>query len=151
MPAPYRSIACFVNGGPASRVVFEEHGPCARSRPGELVVVHVIAEPLMLLSSPFASPPPTIYDERGAALEWLAEQIGDDAGVESVLLSGWPPSAACDYAASSGIDLLVAAAHRGIVNRAMLGSFASHVAYHATCPVLLVHPPSPSEGGAASG
>ena len=154
MPAPYRSIACFVDGGPASRVVFDEARALRAQSPGELVVVHVIAEPLMLLSSPFASPPPTIYDERGAALEWLAEQIGDAAGVEAVLLSGWPPSAACDFAASSGIDLLVAAAHRGIVDRAMLGSFASHVAYHATCPVLLVHPPSlsdASKGRAASG
>lgn len=145
MPAPYRSIACFVDGGPASRVVYEEGLALRAQSPGELAVVHVIAEPLMLLSSPFAGPPPTIYDESGAARKWLAEQIGGASGVEAVLLNGWPPRAACDYAASAGIDLLVAAAHRGIVNRAMLGSFASHVAYHAPCPVLLVHPPVSSD------
>jgi nucleotide-binding universal stress UspA family protein len=39
----------------------------------------------------------------------------------------------------------VAAAHRGLVERAMLGGFAAYVAYHAPCPVLLVHPPEADE------
>ena len=126
-------------------MVFQEASALRAQSPGELAVVHVIAEPLMLLSSPFAGPPPTIYDESGAARTWLAEQIGDAPGVEAVLLNGYPPRAACDYAASAGVDLIVAAAHRGIVERTFLGSFASHVAYHAPCPVLLVHPPAPNE------
>ncbi|HSJ73798.1 MAG TPA: universal stress protein, partial [Miltoncostaeaceae bacterium] len=57
-----------------------------------------------------------------------------------------PPRAACKYAADAGIDLLVAAAHRGLVERAMLGGFAAYVAYHAPCPVLLVHPRTAPEG-----
>jgi nucleotide-binding universal stress UspA family protein len=57
-----------------------------------------------------------------------------------------PPKAACHYLAEAGIDLLVAAAHRGLVDRAMLGGFAAYVAYHAPCSVLLVHPPVASEG-----
>jgi nucleotide-binding universal stress UspA family protein len=145
MPAPYGTIACFVDGGPASRVAFEEAAALRALAPGELKVVHVLAEPAMLLSTPFAGPPPTIYDERGAAGEWLAAQIGETPNAEAVLLRGYPPRAACNYAASAGIDLIVAAAHRGIVDRAMLGGFASYVAYHAPCPVLLVHPPTPSD------
>ena len=63
------------------------------------------------------------------------------------MLRGYPPHAACQYARASGADLIVAAAHRGIVDRTMLGSFAAYVGYHAPCPVLLVHPPTPEPAG----
>jgi nucleotide-binding universal stress UspA family protein len=38
------------------------------------------------------------------------------------------------------VDLLVAGVYRGMASRALLGSFAQHLAYHAPCPVLLVGP-----------
>ena len=44
------------------------------------------------------------------------------------------------FYADNAIDLIVGSAHRGVVARTMLGGFAGYVAYHAPCPVLLVHP-----------
>ena len=45
------------------------------------------------------------------------------------------------------IDLAVASAHRGRATRALLGGFASYVAYHAPCPVLLVRPAADGASG----
>jgi nucleotide-binding universal stress UspA family protein len=39
---------------------------------------------------------------------------------------------------------VVAATHRGLVERALLGSFASHLAHHSPCPVFLI---PPEQGG----
>lgn len=65
-----------------------------------------------------------------------------------VLLEGSPAHEICSWSRANGVDLIIAAARRGIVERAMLGGFASHIAYHASCSVLLVHPPSESVGSA---
>jgi nucleotide-binding universal stress UspA family protein len=147
MPAPYATIACFIEGGPACRVVLDEAIALRAQSEGVLQVVHIIAEPAFLLSAPFAGPAPTVLDEGPAARRWLDATVGDVPGAEPVMLTGYPPIAACDYAATANVDLVVAAAHRGIVNRTMLGGFASYVAYHAPCPVLLVHPPTPPAEG----
>jgi nucleotide-binding universal stress UspA family protein len=126
MPAPYATIACFIEGGPACRVVLDEAIALRAQSEGVLQVVH---------------------NEGPAARRWLDATVGDVPGAEPVMLTGYPPIAACDYAATANVDLVVAAAHRGIVNRTMLGGFASYVAYHAPCPVLLVHPPTPPAEG----
>lgn len=147
MPAPYATIACFIEDGPACRAVLEEAVALRAQSEGVLQAVHVIAEPAVLLSAPFAGPAPTVLDVGPAARQWLDATLGDVPGAEPVMLTGYPPRAACDYAAAAGVDLIVAAAHRGIVDRTMLGGFASYVAYHAPCPVLLVHPPKPRAEG----
>ena len=43
---------------------------------------------------------------------------------------------------SNGVDLIVAAARRGFMERVMLGGFASRLAYSAPCSLLLIHPPA---------
>lgn len=147
MPAPYATIACFIEDGPACRVVLDEAIALRAQSEGVLQVAHVIADPALLLSAPFAGPAPTVLDVGPAAARWLEATAGGVPGAEPVMLKGYPPQAACEYAAAAGVDLIVAAAHRGIVDRTMLGGFASYVAYHAPCPVLLVHPPTPPAAG----
>lgn len=143
MPAPYATIACFIEEGPACQVVLAEAVGLRAQSEGALHVAHVIADPALLLSAPFAGPAPTVLDVGPAASRWLQATVGEVPGAEPVMLKGYPPRAACEYALAAGVDLIVAAAHRGIVDRTMLGSFAAYVAYHAPCPVLLVHPPAP--------
>ena len=45
MPAPYATIACFIEDGPACRVVLDEAIALRAQSEGVLQVVHVIAEP----------------------------------------------------------------------------------------------------------
>jgi nucleotide-binding universal stress UspA family protein len=144
MPAPYRKIACFIEESHASDLALEEALALRALTPGELHVVHVATRPYPLFVGMYGSTPPVErYAE--AAAEWFDGRVADVPGVIPRLLDGWPPRAACEYVAREGIDLLVAAAHRGLVERAMLGGFAAYVAYHARCSVLLVHPPVVAE------
>jgi nucleotide-binding universal stress UspA family protein len=148
MAAPYRKIACFIEESAASDLALEEALALRAQSPGELHVVHVATRPYPLFVGMYGSTPP-MDDYVAHAGEWLARRVADVPGAEPRLLDGWPPRAACHYVREEGIDLLVAAAHRGLVERTMLGGFAAYVAYHAPCSVLLVHPPLVAEDPAA--
>jgi nucleotide-binding universal stress UspA family protein len=151
MPAPYRRIACFIEESAASDLALEEALSVRAQSPGaELHVVHVAMRPHPLWVGMYGSSPP-IGDYVSAADHWLGQRVADVPDAAAHLLEGWPPRVACQYAADAGIDLLVAAAHRGLVDRAMLGGFAAYVAYHAPCSVLLVHPPIAGGGGEGEG
>ena len=140
MPAPYRKIACFIEEGHASESALQEAVALRALTPGELHVVHVATRPYPLFVGMYGSIPP-VEQDADAAADWLRDRAANVPGAMPRLLEGWPPRAACEYAAREAVDLLVAAAHRGLVERAMLGGFAAYVSYHAPCPVLLVHPP----------
>jgi nucleotide-binding universal stress UspA family protein len=152
MAAPYARIACFIDDDPASDLAVAEAVALRALSPGELYLVHVAARPLPLFVGMYGSmPPPGDYSVEAEA--WLRERARQVPEATAWLLQGWPPRAACEFVIEHGIDLLVAAAHRGVVERAMLGGFAAYVAYHAPCSVLLVHPPVPApeaEGSAAA-
>jgi nucleotide-binding universal stress UspA family protein len=145
MPAPYRRIACFIEESAASDLALEEARALRALSPGELDVVHVATRPYPLFVGMYGSTPP-LDDYVATAQHWLSERLAEVPEATPRLLEGWPPRVACQYVADAGVDLLVAAAHRGIVERAMLGGFAAYVAYHARCSVLLVHPPIAVEG-----
>ena len=109
--------------------------------PGRLSVVHVA--PL---------PPPALHVTPGSTWEdpfalvegaerWLEDQIKDVEGAEAVVLSDDDPAGAvCIWAAEDGVDLLVVASHRSGIERALLGSFASHLVHNAPCEVVVVRP-----------
>lgn len=148
MPAPYRRIACFVEDSPAAEAAQAEALALRAQSPGELRLVHVAAPPMLMLTGPYGYlPTPIEFSEEARA--WIEERAAAVPGATPVLLEGDPPRVACRWAGEEGIDLLVAAAHRGPVERTMLGGFAAHVAYHAPCPVLLVHPPAGGRGEGA--
>lgn len=145
MSAPYRSIACCVSDDPASEAVIAEGLALRAASPGALHLVTVTAPGRTSLAGPFSyyADPPAEREAR--AREWLAGRAAEVPGAEVVVLEGYPPRAVCRWAEENGVDLIVAAAHRGFVERTLLGGFASYVAYHAPCPVLLVRPPEPAE------
>lgn len=139
----YEHIACFVDDSEAATRALA-HAAAMRDATGaRLSVVHVLADPSFLVSMAAAvggAPPHDVETEREAALMWLTEQARAVPGAEAVLLEGQPEVAACAWAREHDADLMVAATHRGAVERALLGSFATHVAHHAPCPVLLIPP-----------
>jgi nucleotide-binding universal stress UspA family protein len=102
-------------------------------------LVHVAPWPLLYTGEAGAWAPDPV-DIASAAREWLD---GVAAGVpegEAVLLDGYPPAAVCEWAETNVVDLIVAASHRGLVERVLLGSFAGYLVRNAPCSVLLTRP-----------
>ncbi len=145
MPAPYAKIACCISADPASDAVVAEAAALHEQSGGELVLVTVAGTAHTSLAGPFSyyTEDPAILAEE--AEKWLRERAATVPGATWVVLDGYPPRAVCGWAADNGVELIVAAAHRGVVERTLLGGFAAYVAYHAPCPVLLVRPPAVPE------
>ena len=141
---PYASVAACIEGAPADSAVIREATRLVGD--GRLALVHVAQLPTHLGDTTDASliglgvpidPAPFLV----AARERLAAAAARAPEAETVLLDGGEPApAVCAWAADGGVDLLVAGAHRGRMERFALGSFAGFVAHHAPCPVLLVRP-----------
>jgi nucleotide-binding universal stress UspA family protein len=136
----YRHIAVCIDRSEASVAALEEARSLrATTGGGRLTMVHVAPWPLLYTGEAGAwAPDPA--DIAAAAREWLD---GVAAGVpegEAALLDGYPPAAVCEWAESNDVDLIVAASHRGLVERVLLGSFAGYLVRNAPCSVLLTRP-----------
>ena len=135
---PFGHIAVCVDRSRASAAALDEARRLRRLGPGRLTLVHVVEDAAI---SPAAWSLPDPEQLRRALRRWLGGMARPDEGEEVVLLEGeHPAEAIVEWAEGAGVDLIVASAHRGRVQRALLGSFAAHLAYHAPCPVLLVRP-----------
>ncbi len=134
--APYAHVACCIDDSPASMRALDEARRLRALGPGALSLVHVT--PRALIHEPVGgagpgAPRDIAHDDR----DWLAATAAAVPGAEPVPLEGLPPEEAVAWARAAGPDLIVAAAHRGPIERAMLGSFAGHLAREAPCPALL--------------
>jgi len=139
----FAHIACCIDdSGAAARAL--AHADALRALSGgKLTVLHVLPSPAFLTSLAASLGGGVVHDaemERDAAEMWLEEQVHGREGAEAVLLEGHPAEAAVDWANESGCDVLVAARHRGVVERMLVGSFAGHLMHHAPCAVLLIPP-----------
>ncbi len=142
MVVPFAHIACCVeHESTASTEVLAAGRALRASGAGELSLVHVTQQPMVYpgvpgwgLSSWNVDP----ADLDAAAQTWLKGITA--SGEKSVVLGGYPPATVCDWAGPAGVDLIVIAVTRGMVERAFLGSFASYMAHNAPCPVLMVRP-----------
>lgn len=138
MSSMFAHVACCVDDSDASMQARDEARRLAGDT-GRLTLVHVVytpvvyAEPLGLMGYD----PGFVYTE---AQKWLEERVDETPGAHGVLLEGHPPSAVCRWAESEEPDLIVAASHRGLVERVLLGSFAGHLAQHSPVDVLLTRP-----------
>jgi nucleotide-binding universal stress UspA family protein len=140
--ASYDHIACFIDDSDAASRALGHATALRDAAGGRLSVVHVLAPPAFLVSLAAGLGGAPVHDtevEREAAEMWLAEEARS-AGAEAVLLDGHPASTACEWAREAGVDVMVAATHRGLVERTIVGSFASYLTHHAPCAVLLVPP-----------
>lgn len=139
----YEHVACFIDGSDAARHGLDHAIALRELSGGRLSVVHIVAAAPFIVSFAATLGGSPVHDatlEREAAGMWLEEQARGLERAECVLLEGHPASVACDWARDAGCDLMVAATHRGLVERSILGSFAGHVAHNAPCPILLVPP-----------
>lgn len=137
----YHHVAVAVEDSPGSHKALDEAARMAQLTGARLSVLHVTSIPM----------PPPYMGEGGvflpdpevmqaAALTWLKEMTEGVPGAELHVLEGHPPEAVCTWADENDVDLLVAGAERGRVERLLLGSFALHLARHATCDILLARP-----------
>jgi nucleotide-binding universal stress UspA family protein len=70
----------------------------------------------------------------------LAEVSAGDVEIERVVSEGSPGDVLVE--ASAGADLVVVGSRgRGGIKSVLLGSVSSHVAHHASCPVVIVRAP----------
>ena len=138
---PYRHIACAIDDADASRRALAEAARVWGGGPGRLTIVHVADLPAAALLGAAVGAPPMEVDWLRGGRDLVATLTLDLPGAETVVLTGDPQAqTVCDWAQETGVDLLVAGVYRGMASRAMLGSFAHHLAYHAPCPVLLIGP-----------
>ncbi|MBJ7366369.1 MAG: universal stress protein [Actinomycetota bacterium] len=119
---------------------------------GRISVVHVLGGPpfsesvIAAIGGAFGGSP--LIDSTAShrqIAEALLESVCEDIpGAVPVLLdphdADSAPDAVVRWAEDEGADVLVAAAHRGALDRALrlVGSFSGHLSHHATCPVLLL-------------
>ena len=138
--SPYGHIAVCIDRSDASLATLAEARALrAALGPGRLTIVHVAPWPLLYTGEAGAwAPDPA--DIESAAREWLEGIAADVSEGEAALLDGYPPAAVCEWAGTNEVDLIVAASHRGLVERVLLGSFAGYLARHAPCSVVLTRP-----------
>lgn len=142
MSVAYDHIACFIDDSDAAARALAHAATLRDATGAKLTVVHVLAPPAFLVSLAAGLGGAPVHDtevEREAAEMWLAEEARSVGG-EGILLEGHPASTAVEWAGEVGVDIIVVATHRGLVERTLLGSFAGYVAHHAPCPVFLVPP-----------
>jgi nucleotide-binding universal stress UspA family protein len=142
MSTPFAHIACCLDDSAAARRALAEAAQLRGLGPGRLSAVHVAPFPPPPIQVVPGSTPPDPLALTEAAEQWLRELAGAIApDAEPVLLTDEDPAAAVsEWAAEAGVDLLVVASHRNAAERALLGSFAGHLAHHAPCDVYLVRP-----------
>jgi nucleotide-binding universal stress UspA family protein len=134
---PFLHIVCCIDYSAASHVALDHARQLRSLGSGRLTLLHAFSRPaayMMLSEGMTMLPDMTEYEAEAKA--WLIAQIQEDWA----LVEGHAAFRACEWSSDNGADLMIAAAHRGLVARALVGSFAGYVAYHSPCSVLLVRP-----------
>lgn len=147
----FHSVAACIDDSPSSadviRLAAHVAAPNAR-----IFVVHVLGGPpfsesvIAAIGGAFGGAPliDTTTSHREIATALLESLCEDIPGAQPVLLdpsdSDSAPDAVCEWAVDTGVKIIVTAAHRGTLSRAvrMVGSFSGHLGRHAPCPVLLL-------------
>lgn len=137
----YRHVAVAVEDSPGSLKALAEARRMAELTGARLSVLHVTTiptpPPYMGEGGVFLPDPEVMQD---AALVWLNDLLDGVPGAEPHILQGHPPEAVCVWADENAVDLLVAGAERGKMQRLLLGSFAAYLARNASCDILLARP-----------
>lgn len=129
----FRHIACCVDDSPASCEALETAAGLRGTGTELFTVIHAVGSPAA--------------GETESKARRLLDDAARDTGAQAALVYGHPPVAMSRWAAEEGVELLVAASHRGLVSRVALGSFARYLAHRAPCSVLFTRP-RPERAGA---
>ena len=139
MRKPYRAIACCIDRDDMRDAVLAEGVRLADGDLTRLRIVHVVGPPRAIVSGPFAYVTP-LWEAVDDARAWVEEIAAAHPGARPVLLEGPPVRVVSKWVEQEGVEVIVAAASRSQMERALLGGVASHLAYHAPCSVLFVRP-----------
>jgi len=104
-----------------------------KSAGGSIIAVHVL-EPLHSSVKAYV-PQEHLAEFRQAAENEMAQRIGDDKEIESVLLIGNTGLAVTEYADEVGADCIVVGSHKPGLEDYLLGSTAARIVRHAPCSV----------------
>ena len=111
-----------------------------RAEGGKIIAVHVL-DKIPSFASYYMSPdnekmPSDIEKEiQAAAIKGIAERIGPEKDVESVVLTGHPGRTITDYAEKIGADCIIVGSHRPEMKDFFLGSTAARIMRYAPCSV----------------
>ncbi|MCS6852462.1 MAG: universal stress protein [Gemmataceae bacterium] len=145
-----RTLLHATDFSPLSERAWELACLLARQCGARLIVLHVLERPRVVYSGVALAPPPPppADEERQAAWEQLRRMQPPEAGVavEHRLEEGDPATAILQVADEAAADLIILGTHgRTGLSRLLMGSIAEQVVRRATCPVLTVKTPLPSE------
>lgn len=138
MSAPYSHIACCLERSAASERALVEARRLRALGPGRLSIVHVLESGVASVAPQTIAYSREYPDDLG---RWLQTEVRGEDEHPVLLEHGDPARAVCEWAKEARPDAIVAAAHRGALERLMIGSFAGYLAYHSPCPVILVPVP----------
>lgn len=99
-----------------------------------IVALHVVGADIPNIV--VGAPPGLLAENLANARKELAS-YADDAGAESEVRRGDPPTVIFEFAEEIGADLIIIASHRPGLRDYFLGSTAARVVRHAQCPVLV--------------
>jgi nucleotide-binding universal stress UspA family protein len=118
----------------------------ARDYHANLVILHVVHEPVVLYTEGVIPAPPEDHLEEMRERLLQLQPPSQDVTVTHRLEEGNPATEILRVAGLIPADLIVMGTHgrRGL-NRLLMGSVAEYVLERATCPVLTVKTPFPEE------
>jgi nucleotide-binding universal stress UspA family protein len=91
-----------------------------------------------------------LMGDAGKQIRAQVDALPDDVSVTSIVVAGHAHEAILERLREGNHDLLVMGTRGlGRVGSALLGSVSQAVLHHAEVPVLVVHAPRPSRGGAS--
>jgi nucleotide-binding universal stress UspA family protein len=141
---PYRLIACCLDDSDAAAAALAESAQLVQGLGARLAVVHVAQTPEQFTGGRTAympDPAELAAGLRADGLQMVQQRVAtlpDSAQPEPVVLQGDDPAAeVVAWAEREGCDLLVTAAHRRGLVRALLGSFTASLVKDAPCAVLV--------------
>ncbi len=137
---PYSHVACCIDDSVPSMDALALARQIQGSGPGRLTALNAAFLPPqsdMFMDSYVLS---DVEEYRCSSEDWLRARTAGMSDVRAVSLYGDPPTTCADWADANGCDLMIVAAHRGLVERILLGSFAGYLAQHAPCSVLVTRP-----------
>jgi nucleotide-binding universal stress UspA family protein len=149
MRKPYGAIGCCIDRDEMKDAVLAEGIRLADGDLTRLRIVHVVAPPRAIVSG-FSYVAP-LWEAVDDARAWLDEVAAKYPGARPELLEGPPVRAVTEWVQREGVEIIVAAASRSPMERVLLGGFASHLAYHAPCSVMFVHPQAAAQGAGSPG
>lgn len=142
-------ILCATDLSEAADVAIREADAWARAEGGELVALHVIADPLaghpllpLLRPQPYADLPALARIAAETVTRRVAEVSGRPTAEFRVIVeSGAPQARVPEVAEAEGADLIVVGHHGSTgLKRLLLGRVAETIVRHAHCPVLVARP-----------